>query len=581
MHDPNTEADRLRQTIEEMSDQIIRAREREEQVLGEFTAMNNELVTLQRRLAKSNAELKRSRLEAEQANEAKGRLLAVISHEIRTPMNAIMGMAEMLEQPGLTDVNRQSVGLIRDSAALLIHMINDLLDLSKIDAGKMELRREAFDLHVILDHSARLLQDKLENNGNRLSMLLDERLERQWIGDAGRINQVMLNLLGNANKFTQDGQIMIRVKPAEHEGQDENQSLVRFEVEDTGMGISAEDQKNLFTPYMQTDEGGSPEYGGTGLGLSICKSLVELMRGRIGVSSEEGRGTLFWFQIPLEPAVGQESGNRSVEALRAAYAEQQPLQTTSRDLSVPVLLVEDNDINRQVVGMQLRKLGLQQVDWARNGLEAVQKARENTYALILMDHMMPKLSGAEAAAQIRAEEQQLGKPAVPLVAMTGSTDERARRQCMDAGMNDFVSKPVHAQALAAILEAYLPEKTAQSDRPVLDYKTIHEIIEIQEDGSQELLALLFQMYQEDMPDKMERLHKLLQQGRSAEAAAAAHDMKSGSLSLGVQEFSRLLAEIEALCKAGRLEQGLHTFGQLQPAYEEACGSLNALLESQE
>ncbi|NMO94513.1 ATP-binding protein [Paenibacillus lemnae] len=572
MHDPQTEAAMLRRTIEQLSDQIVRARESEEQVLSEFSAMNNELVTLQRQLSKSNAQLKKARMEAEQAVEVKSSLLALMSHEIRTPINAIMGLAEMIEQPDLTEENQASLTIIRESASHLVNMINDLLDLSKVDAGKMELKPEPFELKSVLDHVSGLLEGKIRGRGNSLSIYVDPKVNLNLIGDPGRITQILLNLVGNANKFTDKGQLSIRVMLI---GDQDVQQELRFEIQDTGMGISSEDQAMLFKPYTQTGKGSSQEFGGTGLGLSISKSFVELMKGEIGVHSEEGQGALFWFQIIL-PKVREATPKRMVKETSGVQLSRNKL-----DLSAPVLLVEDNSINRQVVLMQLRKLGLTSIDSAQDGVEAFKKAEAKAYRLVIMDHMMPRMSGIEAAAKIRAAELELGRKRAPIIALTGSTDESDRQRCTEAGMDQVLAKPVNLESLAAMLEQYLPKAVKPLEEKVLDQEVIRDIIDINEDGSHELLNLLTDMYQQEMPGKMEQLQKLLDNEDAAGAAASAHDMKSGSLSLGIYSLSVLLSDIESAAKAGRLDDCRDMFSQLQPAYEKACDSLNRILNNEE
>lgn len=296
MSTENGEIQRLRRTIEQLSDQMIRSKEQEERILAEFSDMNNELVTLQRLLAKNNNSLEAARQQAVDAGESKNAFIAGISHDFRTPLNGILGMAEMLKLSPLSEEQETSVSVIQDAAKLLLKLIQDLLDLSKLEAGQMRLERGEVDLQETINYIVRLLEPQVRKNGNRLSIDCDPGISNLLEGDSTRITQILINLIQNANKFTSEGSVQIRVTLSKD---DVNKQIIRFEVEDTGIGISEEDQTQLFQPYVQTERGRSREYEGTGLGLSICRSLVILMEGEIGVESQEGEGSTFWFELAL------------------------------------------------------------------------------------------------------------------------------------------------------------------------------------------------------------------------------------------------------------------------------------------
>lgn len=565
MQESRTELEELRQTIKQLSDQIIRSTANEEKVLNEFSAMNNELVTLQRQLAKSNAEIRKARQAAEQANESKSSLLAMISHEIRTPMNGIIGMAEMMGQQELSEDHRASLKVIRDSGVLLVDMINDLLDLSKLDAGKMDLKSEPLNLHSLLDHISRLMDGQIREHGNRLSVELEDGVHGLLLGDSARIRQIVLNLLGNANKFTRNGQLTIRVRLQEDCSTSQR---LRFEVQDTGIGISSEDQEKLFKPYMQTKEGSAFHYGGTGLGLSICKSFVELMRGSLGVISEKGAGSLFWFQIELVKGEGEIGELDDRDILREAGELFSCLPSAS------VLVAEDNPINRQVVVMQLKRWGLSDIDMAEDGEEAARMSAERSYSLILMDNRMPKLSGLEAAADIRRREAEMLLRRVPIVAMTGSAEAHARESCLQAGMDDYLIKPVSLEALGGTLKKWLSPNTQPE---VLDMAVVRDIMDIQEGEGPGLLPMLLDMFKQEMPAKLERLERMIAENNMAESSTAAHDMKSGSLSLGMLRLSSLLQHIEDAAKEGRPEACREGLTRLIPAYEDTCSEMDRML----
>lgn len=346
MSNESGEIQRLRRTIEQLSDQMIRSKEQEERTLTEFSDMNNELVTLQRLLAKNNNSLEAARQQAVDAGDSKIAFIAGISHDFRTPLNGILGMAEMLKLSPLSEEQENSVSVIQDAAKLLLKLIQDLLDLSKLEAGQMRLELGEVDLQETINYIVRLLEPQVRKNGNQLSIDCDPRISTLLEGDSTRITQILINLIQNANKFTSEGTVRVRVTLMKD---DEITQMIRFEVEDTGIGISEEDQKQLFQPYVQTERGRSSEYGGTGLGLSICKSLVTLMEGQIGVDSQEGEGSTFWFELTL----GKKDGNQSV----ASAQEHQGQDMDDEAPPVSVLLADDNVINRQLVMLQAQKTG--------------------------------------------------------------------------------------------------------------------------------------------------------------------------------------------------------------------------------
>ncbi len=561
----------LRKTIEDLSHQIIQSKHQEEKALSEFSAMNNELVNLQRLLAKSNAELRAAREEAEQANQARARFLAIMTHEIRTPMNGVIGMAEMLMSSELSEEQKRSVLLIQESAELLLSMINNMLDLSKMEAGKMQLQEGIINMRLLLDHIIRLIEPKANENENTISTFIDYRVKSDLIGDGGRIRQILLNLINNANKFTRNGKIEVSVQLKENRA---NLQVLHIEVSDTGIGIAPDQQQRLFQPYAQAERPEQHGMEGTGLGLSICKSLVELMEGTIDLKSDEGKGSIFWFDIPLKKNTVTEAKTEQVSDA-GQHNRTKSNAPAARVTDQPILIVEDNPINSQVIQLQLKKMGMSNVHLATNGQEAFDVFHKHQYVLVLMDNRMPVMDGFQSTRKIRELERMKLREPVPIIALTANTSPEDRQRCLEVGMDDILTKPVNLESLTRILHKWLP--AAATTEKVLDMNVIQEIIELNDEGDPEVLRTLIDMYQNETPAKLERLQRLAGEHNAKSLAEAAHELKSGSLSIGVHHLSKILSEIEQKARETNLD-GIEALVQsLFPAYDHVCQELKQLV----
>jgi len=508
--------------------------------------------------------LRKAKKDAESAVLMKTKFLARMSHEIRTPMNGIIGTVSLIKDTNLDEKQKNYIKTIMSSGQSLLLIVNEILDFSSLEVGKIKIIKEPFDIYHTIDEVYHLFQYPIQEKAIAINLKYNIDVPEFIIGDSGRIRQVVINLINNAMKFTNEGSINIEVKQSLINNKDK---AIKFLIKDTGIGISKSGEEQLFQAFLQVDSSSVRRTSGTGLGLSIAKALVDLMGGEIGVESIDGKGSTFWFSIPLE------TPNDKDLAILASKIIKNKNIIEIFNYDAKVLIVEDVEVNRFVIIDMLEGYGCK-VESAVNGKIGVKMAAENNYDIIFMDCLMPIMNGFEATKEIRKNNKD-----IPIVAMTANVLSEEKEKCFNVGMNDFIAKPFTKEVFAPVLNKWLerfiiPNKAIEKkvkEKKILENNILKlfspkefDIEAIKQFGAN--AKKIIELTLIDSDDFMKNIEKAINENNSEDLGLEAHSLKSVAAQIGGMKISELAKVLEFKGKKNDNEDVENIFAELKSKY---------------
>jgi len=524
-------------------------------------AANRDLTAANRYLEETGRLAQEMADRAESLSNAKSEFLSNMSHEVRTPLNGILGMTDLALQTELTADQREYLELVKSSAQSLMTLVNDVLDFSKYEAGKIALEYVAFSLRSLLQDLLRPLALHASRNGLAFEWRIEEDVPDLLTGDPLRLGQIIQNLAGNAIKFTKAGKIEVRVDSDFRQGSGIG---LRFSIADTGVGIAPEKHQSIFEPFTQADGSTTRQYGGTGLGLSIASGLVRLMDGRLWVESKPGEGSTFYFTAVFQPA-------------RVSAAA-----TRENKRAMRILVAEDNSVNQRLATRLLEREG-HQVAIAASGREAIEMFGKNHFDLVLMDLQMPDLDGAQATARIREQERGSGRR-VPIVAMTAQTAEADRQRCLQAGMDAYVTKPVRITELMSKIESVVPGGNSMDAEQTREQPSVEEQLQQLDEslalsrvgGDIDLLKEVIGLFLDDFPQALENIRSAVVSRDPAALEHQAHSLKGAVSTFGAQRAFEAALALERQGRSKDLTSVENGLCQLEDALHALVPELQAI-----
>ncbi len=518
------------------------------------------------------------------ANRAKSEFLANMSHEIRTPMNGVLGMIELLQDSDLSNVQRRFADNIQGSGEILLSIINDILDFSKIEAGKLELESIPFDLESLIKGVEQMLARDAQDKGLNFAVIIPPETCHNLKGDPTRIQQVLTNLIANAIKFTKNGEVAIRVitsKVGSHH------VTLLISVQDTGIGITPEVRSQLFKPFSQADGSTTRKYGGTGLGLAISNELVSRMGGVLDCESKPGKGSKFFFTIPLEVVSETEKMTPLPEFVTSSIGiDEDGIQLAQ----IHALVAEDNETNQEVVFAMLQKIDCE-VTLVSNGQEAVDILTEKSFDLIFMDCQMPVMDGYQATAEIRRREKKEGlNNHIHIIALTANVVEGDREKCLSAGMDDYLGKPFKQDDIVGVLSRWSHGSVSEVQRDesaskkeinssAVDQRVLSALRELQMPGKPDILKRIISAYLSSSEPLIAELRKALVVNNLEVLQKSAHSLKSSSANVGAIELSGICKKLEMDCRSNSLEDGQDLVAAIESEFLQVKRALNEELSA--